>query len=112
MTWFHSIDRFDSKCTKSFPLTTSIVDLILHINMTLRAWLVPQLNASNSFFTRARFFGRQAVACPLPLLSTSKPFLAIFTISSLQVICCFESSNQFYTFHFCFHMSDSYLHNK
>ena len=70
--------------------------------MIILAWLVPQLNASTSFFTLARFFGRQAVACPSPLLSTSKPFLAIFTISSHQVTSCVESSIHLYCclFHF------------
>ena len=34
-------------------------DLILHMNMAIIAWLVPQLNASTFFFTLARFFGRQ-----------------------------------------------------
>ena len=67
-------------------------DLILHINVAIIAWLVPQLNASTFFFTLARFFSRQAVACPSPLLSTSKPFLAILTISSHQVTSCIESS--------------------
>ena len=82
--------------------TLSNIDLILHINMTIVAWLVPQLNASTSFFTLARFFGCQAVACPSPLLSTSKPFLAIFTISSHQVASCVESSIHLYChlFHF------------
>ena len=77
-------------------------ELILHINMTIIAWLVPQLNASTFFFTLARFFVCQAIACPSPLLSTSKPFLAIFTISSHQVTSCVESSIHlyYYLFHF------------
>ena len=90
------------KCIKSLQTLLSNWDLILHINLTIVAWLVPQLNASTSFFTLARFFSRQAVACPSPLLSTSKPFLAIFTISSPQVISCVESSIHLYCclFHF------------
>ena len=85
---------------RDFHQVTSInlsnIDLILHINMTFIAWLVPQLNASTSFFTLARFFGRQVVACPSPLLSTSKPFPVIFTISSHQVRPCVESYNEFH----------------
>ena len=83
----------------------SNIDLILHINMTIIAWLVPQLNASTFFFTLARFFGRQAVACPSPLLSTSKPFLAIFTISSHQVTSCVESSIHLYCHLFNFNLA-------
>ena len=77
-------------------------DLILQIVMTIIAWLVPQLNVSTSFFTLARFLGRQAVACPSPLLSTLKPFLAIFTISSHQVTSCIKSTIHLYCclFHF------------
>ena len=67
--------------------------------------LVPQLNVSTFFFTLARFFGRQAVACPSPLLSTSKPFLAIFTISSHQVTSCVESSNHLYCYLFHFNLA-------
>ena len=80
-------------------------DLILQIDMTIIAWLVPQLNASTSFFTLARFFGHQAVACPSPLLSTSKPFLAIFTISSHQVTSCVESSIHLYCYLFHFNLA-------
>ena len=79
------------------------IDLILRINMTIIAWLVPQLNASTFFFTLARFFGHQAVACPSPLLSTSKPFLAIFTISSHQGTPCVESS--IYLYCYIFHLN-------
>ena len=56
--------------------------------MTFIAWLVPQLNASTFFFTLARFFSHQAITCPSPLLSTSKPFLAIFTYSNHRHILC------------------------
>ena len=73
--------------------------------MTIIAWLVPQLNASTFFFTLARFFGGQAVACPSPLLSTSKPFLAIFTISSHQVTSCVELSIHLYCHHFHFNLA-------
>ena len=65
--------------------------MILHFNMTNMVWSVPWLNTSTSFFTLARFLGRQAVACPSPLLSTSKPFLAIFTISNHLVTLDVES---------------------
>ena len=85
--------------------TLSNIDLILHINMTILAWLVPQLNASTFFFTLARFFGHQAIACPSPLLSTSKPFLAIFTISSHQVTSCVESSIHLYCYLFHFNLA-------
>jgi hypothetical protein len=61
----------------------------------IMVWLVPWLNASTSFFTLARFLNRQVVACSSPLLSTSKPFLAIFTISNHQVTSCVESSIKF-----------------
>ena len=57
MTWFHSSNMNNSKCIKSLQTLLSNIDLILHINMTIVAWLVPQLNASTSFFTLARFFG-------------------------------------------------------
>ena len=80
-------------------------DLILHINMTVIAWLVPQLNASTFFFTLARFLGHQAIACPSPLLSTLKPFLAIFTISSHQVTSCVESSIHLYCYLFHFNLA-------
>ena len=80
----------DFKCIKS--LQQFIQYLILYFNMTIMVWLVPRLNASISFFTLARFLGRQAVACPSPLLSTSKPFLATFTIISHQVTPYVESS--------------------
>ena len=86
VAWFHSSNMNNSKMYQVTSIKHSNSDLILHINMTIIAWLVPQLNASTSFFTLARFFGRQAVACPSPLLSTSKPFLAIFTISSHLVL--------------------------
>ena len=66
--------------------------LILHFNMTFNARLVPRLNVSIFFFTLTRFFGRQAVTCPSPLLSTSKSFLTIFTISSYQFTSYFEST--------------------
>ena len=66
--------------------------LILHINMTVTACLVPRLNASTFFFTLARFLDLQAVALPPPPLSPSKLFLAIFTNTSHQVILCVESS--------------------
>ena len=85
--------------------TLSNIDLILHINMTIVAWLVPQLNASTSFFTLARFFGHQAIACPSPLLSTLKPFLAIFTISSHQVTSCVESTIHLYCYLFHFNLA-------
>ena len=54
------------------------------------------------FFTLARFFGRQAIACPSSLLSTSKPFLTIFTISSHRVTSCVESSIHLYCYLFYF----------
>ena len=85
--------------------TLSNIDLILHINMTILAWLVPQLNASTFFFTLARFFGHQAIACPSPLLSTLKPFLAIFTISSHQVTSCVESFIYLYCYLFHFNLA-------
>ena len=53
----------------------------------------------------ARFLGHQAVACPSPLLSTSKPFLAIFTISSHQVTSCVESSIHLYCYLFHFNLA-------
>jgi hypothetical protein len=84
--WLDSIQWMwvNFKCIKSLP-TIYPIYLIHHFNVTIIVWLVPQLNASTSFFTLTRFLGRQAIACPSPLLSTSKPFLAIFTISSHQV---------------------------
>ena len=75
------------------------------MNMAIIAWLVPQLNASTFFFTLARFFGHQAVTCPSPSLSTSKPFLAIFTISSHQVTSCVESSIHLYCYLFHFDLA-------
>ena len=105
VTWFHSSNMNNSKCIKSFQTLLSNIDLILHINMTIVAWLVPQLNGSTSFFTLARFFGCQAVACPSPLLSTSKPFLAIFTISSHQVTSCVESTIHLYCYLFHFNLA-------
>ena len=86
--------------------TLSNIDLILHINMTIIAWLVPQLNASTFFFTLARFLGHQAVACPSPLLSTLKPFLAIFTISSRQVTSCIKSTIHLYYCLFYFNLAN------
>ena len=79
------------KCIKTLSIIYPIY-LIPHFNVTIIAWLIPQLNACTFFFTLARFFGCKAIACPSPLLSTSKPFLAIFTISSHQVTPCVESS--------------------
>ena len=107
VTWFHSSNMNKSKCIKSLQTLLSNIDLILHINMTIIAWLVPQLNASTSFFTLARFLSRQAVTCPSPLLSTSKPFLAIFTISSHQVTSCVESSIYLYCYPFHFNLASS-----
>ena len=105
VTWFHSSNMNNSKKYQVTSIKHSNSDLILHINMAIIAWLVPQLNASTSFFTLARFFGRQAVACPSPLLSTSKPFLAIFTISSHQVTSCVESSIHMYCYLFHFNLA-------
>ena len=92
------------KCIKSLS-TIYPMYLILHLIVTIVVWLVPQLNASTFFFTLARFFGRQAISCPSPLLSTSKPFLAIFTISSHQVISCVESSIHLYCYLFHFNLA-------
>ena len=79
--------------------------LIPHFNVTIIDWLIPRLNACTFFFTLARFFGRQDIACPSPLLSTSKPFLAIFTISSHQVTSCVESSIHLYCYLFHFNVA-------
>ena len=61
-------------------INLSNIDLILHINMTFIGWLVHQLNASTSFFTLARFFGRQAIACPSPLLGWRRKYLHLVEV--------------------------------
>ena len=69
-------------------------NLILHINMVIISWLVPQLNAITFFFTIARFFNRQAIACPSPFLSASKPFLCYLHLLKPSILILFWINNK------------------
>ena len=91
-------------------INLSNIDLILHINMTTHQYdhhsLISTSTKCKYFLLHlARFLGHQAIACPSPLLSTSKPFLAIFTISSRQVTSCIKSTIHLYCHLFNFNLA-------
>jgi hypothetical protein len=69
-------------CHLGFRSTTSIWPICFDLALTKYKYF---------FFTLARSFGRQAVACPSPLLSTLKLFLAISTFSNHLVTLGVES---------------------
>ena len=72
--WACDLNHFNTYEFNSWHQVTSTNDLILNTIWFLIAWLVPWLNASTLFFTLAMYLGRQAIACPSPPLSPSKPF--------------------------------------